>query len=89
MKELKGAILSHNHRRSQGGGTRGPGPLNRNATNDTNLTKKSLASSFSVSFSIFAYNSTRAQQQLTINNIDDQGARRTSLFQFFPTNLNV
>ena len=42
MKELKGAILSQNHRRSQGGGPGGPGPLNRNATNDTNLTKKVL-----------------------------------------------
>ena len=26
MKELKGAILSQNHRRSQGGGTGGPEP---------------------------------------------------------------
>ena len=26
MKELKGAILSQNHRRSQGGGPGGPGP---------------------------------------------------------------
>ena len=34
MKELKGAILSQNHRRSQGGGPGGPGSLNRNATND-------------------------------------------------------
>ena len=42
MKELKGANLSQHHRRSQGGGLRGPGPLNRNATNDTNLTKKIL-----------------------------------------------
>ena len=42
MKELKGAILSQNHRRSQGGGRGDPGPLNRNATNDTNLTKKVL-----------------------------------------------
>ena len=40
--QLKGAILSQNHRRSQGGGPEGPGPLNRNATNDTNLTKKAL-----------------------------------------------
>ena len=30
MKELKGAILSPNHKRSQEGG---PGLLNRNATN--------------------------------------------------------
>ena len=57
MKELKVAILSQNHRQSQGGGQGGPGPLNQNATNDTNLTTK-----FSVSFSIFAYNSTLAQQ---------------------------
>ena len=42
MKELKGAILSQNHRRSQGGGPGGPGPLKQNATNDTNLTKKVL-----------------------------------------------
>ena len=42
MKELKGAILSQNHRLSQGGGPGGPGPLNRNATNDANLTKKVL-----------------------------------------------
>ena len=57
MKELKDAILSQNHRRSQGvaqgvdqgvvhgwtrGWTRGPGHLNRNATNDKNLTKKAL-----------------------------------------------
>ena len=27
MKELKGAILSQNHRRSQEGGSVGPGPL--------------------------------------------------------------
>ena len=37
MKELRGAILSQNHWRSKGGG---PGPLNRNATNDKNFTKK-------------------------------------------------
>ena len=41
-KELKGAILFQNHRRSHVGGPGGPGPLNRNATNDTNLTKKVL-----------------------------------------------
>ena len=61
MKELKGAILSQNHWRSQGGGLGGPAPLNWNATNDKNLTKN-LVSSFSVSFSIFAYNSTRVLQ---------------------------
>ena len=58
MEELKGAILSQHHRRNQGGGSGVPGPLNQN---DTNLTKKSLVSSFSLSFSIFAYNSTHAQ----------------------------
>ena len=42
MKELKGAILSENHWRSQGSGPKGPDPLNQNATNDTNLTKKVL-----------------------------------------------
>ena len=42
MKELKGAILSQNYRQSKGGGPGGPGPLNRNATNDTMLTKKVL-----------------------------------------------
>ena len=40
MKELKGAILSQNHRLSQGGGTGGPSPLNLNATNEKNFTKK-------------------------------------------------
>ena len=53
------------HRRSQGG--RGPGLpqiLKKNATNDKNVTKKTIVSS--VSFSIFAYNSTRVQQTLTI-----------------------
>ena len=75
MQELKGAILSQNHWRSQGDDPGGPGPLNQNATNDK-IWQKSLVSSFSVSFSIFACNSTRAQQHLTINNIDDQGARR-------------
>ena len=89
MKELKDAILPQNQRRSQGGGPGGPGPLNRNATNDKNLTKKPCFFIFSVSFSIFACNSTRVQQQLTINNIDDQGARRTPLIQFFPTDLKV
>ena len=40
MKELKGAILSQNHWRSQVGGPESPGPVNRNATIDKNLTKK-------------------------------------------------
>ena len=56
MKELKGAILFQNHRRSQVGGPRGPGLLNWNATNDKNLTKN-LVSSFSDSFSFLAHNS--------------------------------
>ena len=55
MKELKGAILSENHRRSQGGG---PGPLNRNATNDKNLTKKVLFLHFQFLLAS-AYNGTR------------------------------
>ena len=42
MKEFKGAILSQNHRRSQGCGPGGPGPFNRNATNEKKLTKKVL-----------------------------------------------
>ena len=53
MKELKGAILSQNQRRSQWGGLGGPGPLDRNATNDKNLKKKPCFS-FPISFSIFA-----------------------------------
>ena len=40
MKELKGAILSQNQWRSQGVAQGAPGPLNRNATNDKQLTKK-------------------------------------------------
>ena len=61
MKELKGMILSQNHRRSQGvaQGARAPSiemlPM-------TKIYQKNLVSSFSVSFSIFAYNSTRVQQ---------------------------
>ena len=39
-KELKGAILSQNHRRSQGVGLGGQGLLNRNTNNDKNFTKK-------------------------------------------------
>ena len=60
MKELRGAILSQNHRRSQGvsEGTRAPSikmpPMAK-------IYQKSLISSFSVSFSVFAYNSTRVQ----------------------------
>ena len=75
MKELKGAILAQNHRRSQGvaQGTRAPSiempPM-------TKACQKSLVSSFLVSFSNFAYNSTLVQQQFTINNVDDQETRR-------------
>ena len=88
MQELKGVILSQNHRRSQRVGPGAPGPLNRNAINHKSLTKIRV-SSFLVFFSIFAYNSTRVQQYLTINNIYDRGASRTPLIQFFPTNSNV
>ena len=77
MKELiRGAILSQNHWCSQGvaEGTRAPlikmPPI-------TKICQKSLVSSYSVSFSIFAYISTRVKQYLTTNNIDDQGARHT------------
>ena len=62
MKELiRGAILSQNHWHSQGvaEGTRAHlikmPPM-------TKICQKSLVSSFSVSFSIFAYISTRVQQ---------------------------
>ena len=62
MKELiRGAIWSQNPWRSQGVavGTRAPlikmPPM-------TKICQKSLVSSFSVSFSIFAYISTRVQQ---------------------------
>ena len=61
MKKLiRVAILSQNHRRSQGvaEGTRAPlikmPPITKNY-------QKSLVSSFSVSFSIIAYISTRVQ----------------------------
>ena len=47
-KEIKSAILSQNGRRSQGAGLGGPGPLNQNATNDKNLTKKPCFLIFSV-----------------------------------------
>ena len=40
MKELAGAILSQNYWRSKEGGPARLGPLNQNATNDKNLTKK-------------------------------------------------
>ena len=57
MQELKGAILSQNHRRSQG--ARAPliemPPI-------TKIRQKSFVLFVSVSFGIFAYNSTRVQQ---------------------------
>ena len=62
MKELvRGAILSQNHWRSQGvdEGTRAP-LIEMPAM--TKICQKSLVSSFSVCFSIFAYISTRVQQ---------------------------
>ena len=37
-------------------GAGGPPPSNQNATNDKNVTKKTIASSVSVFFSIFAHN---------------------------------
>ena len=61
MKDLKGAILSHiiGVARGVAQGARDPSfempPM-------TKFQQKSLVSSFSVSFSIFAYNSTRVQQ---------------------------
>ena len=58
-KELKGAILFQNLRCSQLGGT---GDRNQNATYEKKFCQKSLVSSFSVSFSILAYNSTLVQQ---------------------------
>ena len=62
MKELKGAILSQNFRRSQIGGPRDPGSLNRNATNDKNLTKRPYFVVFSfflpsLRTTVHAYNS--------------------------------
>ena len=73
MKELTSAILSQNHRRSQEGGPCGPGPPQLKCYQRQKFDKKSLVFSFLASFRIFAYNSTHAQQELTINNIDDQG----------------
>ena len=89
MKELiRGAILSQNCRCSQGLAQEARAPLIKMPPMK-NIRQKSLVSSFSVSFSIFAYISTRVQQSLKINHIDNQGARRTPLIPFFPTNLNV
>ena len=61
MKELiRGAILFQNHWRSQGVAEETRAPLIM-PTNDK-ICQKSLVSSFSVSFSIFAYINTRVQQ---------------------------
>ena len=57
MKELKGAILSQNHRPGQGGGPGGPGP-----SIEMPLMTKGLVFSFSVFFNVYSYNSTRLQQ---------------------------
>ena len=48
MKELQGAILSQNHRRSQEGDPGGPVSLNQNASNDKSLTKKLCFFIFSI-----------------------------------------
>ena len=87
MKELMGAILSQNHRRRQGvaQGARAP---TIEIPPTTKVCQKSLVSSFSVSFSILAYNSTRVQQYLKII-LTTMEAQRTLLLQFLPTNLNV
>ena len=61
MKELNGTILSQNHRRSQGGGPGGLGP-SIEMPPMTKIDQKNFVSSFSVSFSIFAYNSARVQK---------------------------
>ena len=67
MKKLKGTLLPQNHRRSQevAQGARAPSiempPM-------TKIWQKILVSSFSIYSSIFAYNSTRVQQQLKTNN---------------------
>ena len=61
MKELKGAILSQNHTRSQGGGTGARAPSTEMPPM-TKILQKKLVSSFSVSFCIFTYNSTGVQQ---------------------------
>ena len=50
------SLMAFNIRVAKGGGG-----LNCNATNDKNVTKNAIVSLVSVSFSIFAYNSTRVQ----------------------------
>ena len=66
MQKFKGAIFSQNHRRSQEGGQRSSEPPIEMPPM-TKIRPKSRVFSFSVSFSIFAYNSTRVLQYLTIN----------------------
>ena len=62
MKELiRGAILSQNHWRSQGVAEGIRAPLIK-VPPMAKICQKSLVSSFSVSFIIFAYVSTRVQQ---------------------------
>ena len=61
MKELiRGAILSQNHCRNQGVAERTRTPLTKMPPM-TKICQKSLVSSFSVSFSILTYISTRVQ----------------------------
>ena len=62
MKELiRGAILSQNHWRSQGVAEDARAHLIK-IPPTTKICQKGLVSSFSVSFSIFAYISTHVQQ---------------------------
>ena len=61
MKDLKGAILSQNHRRSQGVAQWARAP-SIEMPPIAKIYQQNLVSSFSVSFSIFAHNSTRVQQ---------------------------
>ena len=89
MKELiRVAILSQIPLRSQGVAEKTRAPLIKMPPM-TKICQNSFVSSFSVSFCIFAYISTRVQQYLTINTIDDQWAWRTPFIQCIPTNLNV
>ena len=58
---ISGAILSQNHRRSQGVAEETQAPLIKMPPM-TKICQKSLVSLFLVSFSVFAYISTRVQQ---------------------------
>ena len=64
IKKLKGAILSQNHRRSQRSGPEGWPSGARDPSFEmppmTQIWQKNLVSSFSVSFSIFAYTTVHA-----------------------------